>query len=339
MKQPNQNDLPPPPSPALPRLTGHAWLRKAMTAFVSLAILGAIYWRIDLGALARSIFDASIGWITVAIAALVPALALTAWRLTIIARPHGPLGFAEATKLILIAHSLNMVLPSRLGDFAKAHAMAVPGTVTGRQALSVVVIEKTWDALAVMFWCAIGLLTVRRADLDLHGAAIAVVVIMLFGILVVSSNRFARCVFGVLRAVMPKRLREAVAAMESVWIATLDGFWRDPVCAVEVIAVSIAIWLVHLAEIWCFFIAVGADVPFLAHLELAPLAMMASLIPLTLSGIGTRDAAIIVLYSPFMPAATAAAVGLLVILRYLVPAIVGLPFTGRYLDQIRLFRS
>ena len=67
-----------------------------------------------------------------------------------------------------------------------------------------------------------------------------------------------------------------------------------------------------------------------------PLVMMASLVPLTLSGLGTRDAAIIVLYSPFMPAATAAALGLLIILRYLVPAIAGIPFTSRYLGRVRL---
>jgi len=325
------------PSAAAPRPAAHAWLRRAIAAAVSVGILGTIYWRIDLGALGASIAGASIGWILVAIVALIPALALTAWRLTVIARPYAPLLFGEAAKLILIAHSLNMVLPSRLGDFAKAHAMAAPGTVPGREALSVVIIEKTWDALAVMFWCAIGVATVRRSDLDLHGAAIAVVLVVVFGLLVVASQRFANVVFAGLRAFAPHRFGAAISEMETVWTGALGAFWRDRRRAAQVIGVTVVIWFIHLVEIWLFILAVGVNVPFLAHLSLAPLVMMASLIPLTLSGIGTRDAAIIVLYSPFMPAATAAALGLLVILRYLMPAIAGIPFTSRYLGRIRLF--
>ena len=325
------------PAAAAPRPAGRAWLRQVVATAVSFGFLGAIYWRIDLGALGASIAGASIGWILIAIVALLPALALTTWRLTVIARPHAPLSFGEAAKLVLIAHSLNMVLPSRLGDFAKAHAMAVPGTVPVREALSVVIIEKTWDALAVMFWCAVGVLTVRRSDLDLHGAAIAIVLVVVFGLLVVASQRFAHVVFAGLRAFAPHRSGTAISEMETVWTGALAAFWRDRRRAAQVIGVTVVIWFIHLVEIWLFILAVGVNVPFLAHLGLAPLVMMASLIPLTLSGIGTRDAAIIALYSPFMPAATAAALGLLIILRYLVPAVAGIPFTSHYLGRIRLF--
>lgn len=324
---------------ALSRAGRRPWLGKLVAVIVSLAILGAIYWRIDLDALWGGVANASLFWIVIAILALVPALALTAWRLCIIARPHGRLSFGEGSKLILIAHALNMILPSRLGDFAKAHAMTVPGTVPGRAALSVVVIEKTWDALVVMLWCAVGVLTVDRADFDVRGAAIAVVAVTTFGMAVVTSRRFARAVFLVLRLASPDRFVAAIAGMEEVWTGALAAFWRDRKRAALVVALTVAIWFIHLVEIWLFILAVGVNVPFLAHLGIAPLVMMASLVPVTLSGIGTRDAAIVLLYGPYMAAPTAAAVGLLVILRYLAPALVGLPFTSRYLGGLRLPRS
>lgn len=339
MTQAIENRQPNSPSAGPSSAAPPPWVRRLVAAAVSFGILAAIYWRIDLGALGASIASASIGWVLVAIAVLGPALALTAWRLCVIVRPHAPISFAEAAKLILIAHSLNMILPSRLGDFAKAHAMAVRGTVPGRAALAVVIIEKTWDALAVMFWCAVGVITVRRADLDLHGSAAAILLVTVFGLLVVASRRFAHVVFAIFRPITPARYKATVAAMETEWTGALAVFWSDRRRAAQVIGVTVVIWFIHLVEIWLFILAIGVEVPFFAHLGLAPLVMMASLVPLTLSGIGTRDVALIVLYSPFLPAATAAALGLLMILRYLVPAIVGIPFTSRYLGRLRLARG
>ena len=66
----------------------------------------------------------------------------------------------------------------------------------------------------------------------------------------------------------------------------------------------------------------------MTHLAIMPLAILAGLLPLTFAGVGTRDAAIIATYLPFMPAATGAALGILCTSRYIVPAIIGLPMLG-----------
>jgi uncharacterized membrane protein YbhN (UPF0104 family) len=76
-------------------------------------------------------------------------------------------------------------------------------------------------------------------------------------------------------------------------------------------------------------------VPFVANLALAPLAILAGLLPLTLAGVGTRDAAILVLYRSVLTAPQAAAVGLLCTSRYVLPALGGVPFLNRYLSLVR----
>ncbi|HLE25359.1 MAG TPA: hypothetical protein VI935_06875, partial [Thermodesulfobacteriota bacterium] len=79
--------------------------------------------------------------------------------------------------------------------------------------------------------------------------------------------------------------------------------------------------------------------PFLANLALAPLAILAGLLPLTLAGIGTRDAALIALYQPFFNAPTGAALGLLCTSRYLLPAICGLPLLRKYIQMAHTSRK
>jgi len=103
--------------------------------------------------------------------------------------------------------------------------------------------------------------------------------------------------------------------------------------------VSLAIWFLHLVQIWMLILALNAAVPFLDNLALAPLAILAGLLPLTFAGIGTRDAALIFFFAPYMAAPVGAALGLLCTLRYVLPAIAGLPFLGAYLGVLRGERS
>jgi uncharacterized membrane protein YbhN (UPF0104 family) len=64
----------------------------------------------------------------------------------------------------------------------------------------------------------------------------------------------------------------------------------------------------------------------------ATLGILAGLLPLTMAGIGSRDAVIIHFYSAYMSPGAAAVLGVLATLRYVIPAIAGLPFIGNYLS-------
>ena len=101
-----------------------------------------------------------------------------------------------------------------------------------------------------------------------------------------------------------------------------------------IVLFSIGLWLLHLTQIWMFTVAVGANVPFAAGLALSPVVLLCSLVPFTLGGIGPRDAATIYLFSAYMAPEPAAAVGLLMISRSLLPSLAAIPFVRRYLQAI-----
>ena len=108
----------------------------------------------------------------------------------------------------------------------------------------------------------------------------------------------------------------------------LYNFWQDKAQLARIAANSLFIWFLHLVQIWMFTIALNQHVPFLANLPLSPLAILAGLLPLTFAGVGTRDAALVFFYAPYMSAAAGAALGVLCTLRYVLPALLGLPFLG-----------
>ena len=88
----------------------------------------------------------------------------TSWRLQKLMPKGMSLGFIEANRLILGASVLNMVLPSKMGDIAKAYFMKDRGHLSGSLSLSLVVFEKACDMLSLLLWCAFGLILYPQKD-------------------------------------------------------------------------------------------------------------------------------------------------------------------------------
>jgi uncharacterized protein (TIRG00374 family) len=315
-------------------------MKRLISIAVSLLILVAIYWKIDFAGLIQVFRDCNRGWMVISLGMVVPITMLTAHRLqqlmpTNVQHSTTRLGFGEAARLILAASVLNMVLPSKMGDIAKAYFMRDRGHLSGSLALSLVVFEKACDMLSLLLWCAFGLLLYPHKDWLFGVMTVSVAIGLGLGLLLLGSPHFARFFFSIGQKIAPKKLRAKLGKLSYAWQDMHDYFWRDKRHLLRIAATSIFIWFLHLLQIWFFILALNAWAPFLANLALSPLAILAGLLPLTFAGIGTRDAALIAFYQPYFAAPTAAALGLLCTSRYILPAIGGLPFLGQYLSTVR----
>ncbi|PYL06255.1 MAG: lysylphosphatidylglycerol synthetase [Verrucomicrobia bacterium] len=289
-------------------------MRKLITLAISLLILAAIYYKIDIVRLGAVLAHADPLFLFLSLGMVVPLTVFTAWRLQILAPARAQLGLAEATRLILVASVLNMVLPSKMGDLAKAWFMK-SDDMRGGVAFSLVIFEKAADMLSLLFWCALGLVFYPRKDAIFWILTAIVIAGLIVGILLLGSRSLVNFVFACAARFAPAQL----GTFEIGWREMQSLFWSDRPRMLGVFMLSIFIWLLH--------------VPFLANLGLAPLAISTGLLPFSFAGIGTRDAALIVLYRPYFAAPVAAALGLLCTARYVLPALAGLPFLHRYVTR------
>jgi len=318
-------------------------MKRFISIAVSVIILSAIYSKIDFPKLVQIFQNCNGWWMATSLGMVVPLTMLTAWRLqqlmpSVGMKGRSPLGFGEANRLILVASVLNMVLPSKMGDIAKAYFMKERGHLSGSLSLSLVVFEKACDMLSLLLWCAFGLMLYPSKDWLFLLMTASVALGLVTGLLLLSSRRFAQLFFVLGSAIAPKKLRLKLEKLRGAWDEMHAYFWRDKVQLLKITGTSVFIWFLHLLQIWFFILALKAWTPFVANLALAPLAILAGLLPLTFAGVGTRDAALIALYQPYFNAPTAAALGLLCTSRYLLPAIGGLPFLGQYLSTVRSLR-
>jgi uncharacterized protein (TIRG00374 family) len=314
-------------------------MKRLVSIIVSAVILAVIYWRIDFAALLQVFQNCDRGWMAISLGMVIPITLITAWRLQQLMPSGTWLGFTEANQLILAASVLNMVLPSKMGDLAKAYFMRDRGHLSGSLALSLVVFEKACDMLSLLLWCAFGLLLYPQKDWLFWVMTVSVGSGLLLGILLLSSARFAQVFFHLAQSIAPKKLRARLGKLSYAWGEMHNYFWHDKANLLKIAATSVFTWFLHLLQIWFFILALKAWAPFLANLALSPLAILAGLLPLTFAGVGTRDAALIAFYAPYFNAATAAALGVLCTSRYLLPAIGGLPFLNQYLATLQNHRN
>ena len=102
---------------------------------------------------------------------------------------------------------------------------------------------------------------------------------------------------------------------------------------ITILAVSPALWALHILQVFFFFEALNADVSLLLVAGLTPIAILVGLLPISVAGMGTRDAALVGLFLPWVPAPTMVGIGLLMSTRYWLPSALGVFFLPRLLNR------
>ena len=314
-------------------------MKRILSLAVSLALLGFIYAKIHVARMVPVFTQCNVFWLVTSLALVVPLTLATAWRLDLLMPAGNRLGVGESNRLILAASVLNLILPSKMGDVAKAWFMKERGHLGASQALALVVFEKACDMLSLLLWCAFGLLLYPQKDALFWLMTLAVAGGLTAGAAMLGWPAFSEYAFQCARRRSPPQLAAKLARLHSAWRELHVCFWAQPQRLAVVATASVGIWLLHLLQIWLFVLALRGQVPFMANLALAPLAILAGLLPLTLAGIGTRDAALLLFYQPYLPPPVAAALGVLCTLRYVLPALAGAAVVTQYLPGLRQARA
>lgn len=319
-----------------------ATLKRLAGIIVSLAVLALIYSSVDRAALRESLLSVRPLPFAAALALFIPQNLIMAWRWRAIVSVFAPLAFLRSLSQILACHSMNVLLPSKLGDFSKAWFLVRSGELRPAEAAHFVVFEKLLDLGSLCLIAILGVAVGFVADLHAPGdgmfrALAALTVLIGSGVIAALLVLYVLPLSWIpgLRAGEGTGWRRAVSEGHRVTAALRTRDARRG----AIFTASILLWGLHLIQIRLFFESLSAPVPVLPFLGLMPLAIFVGLLPLSLFGLGTRDAAIIWLFSAFHPPPVLAGAGLLVNLRYIIPAIAGLPFLHRYLSDARRMRD
>ena len=299
-----------------------------VTITISVLILIFLYWQIDFISFIDVLMNIDIIFLFIGLLMLVPITMFTAIRLVWLSPDDNRINYIEALQLTLAASVMNLVLPSKMGDIVKSVFMVKNSDKSIEKNLSLVIFEKISDFLSLLLWCILGLFLYQDNNWLF---VIFLTSLFLLGLLSITSYSFVKLFFGLVLLLLPSRYAKLANKLQHEWLRMVFNFQKQKKKFVFIQFFSIFLWFLHLLQLWIFILSLGSLLPFLINLAITPLAIFIGLLPLSFAGIGTRDLAFVYFYSSYLSATTAAGLGILATLRYIVPALFGIPFFIKYM--------
>lgn len=295
-----------------------------------LGMTGVVVWVLvaqlaGVGDFAQTLANADWTWVAASVVSMAVAIWAASFRLKIVYDALGhPLPLWRATDAMLATWPLALITPSRAGDLARAFILRdVCPPLEGSGA---VLVERMIDVQSLCILAIFGSLYVGYwPGLVAAGGILAAewFVVVFF----VLSGRYKT---------LPV-LRQKADKLERL-VRVFDALKDRPKVFLWINAFSLLSWLMNVLLVVTLLKAFGADTPVLATMATWPLALFVGLLPLTVGGMGTRDAAFVALLHGFGPVdeakVFAATIGYSAVSLWLFSA-VGLPFLLRAMRSTR----
>jgi uncharacterized membrane protein YbhN (UPF0104 family) len=270
-------------------------------------ILGSI----DVSALKISILSADPAWLGLAFGITTLQPFLTSIRLhTYLQAGDQPKPYTRCLKAVLAALSLNAVLPAKGGDLVKVTFLQDNPQELAPLA-GIALMERVFDILVLCLLALIGsVYNGNNTTTWLSAIAMCAPV----GALLLLSRAERVPVVG------KKLLRLAVACRTA---------WKRPLLVARGCLIATLCWSTNLAVMFCLLKSVGAAVRVAEVAAATPLAIFVGLLPISISGMGTRDAALAHLLSGTTKEVVYAGTFLYTAAVYWFLALIGLAFLGK----------
>jgi uncharacterized protein (TIRG00374 family) len=304
------DDVPPGP----PAAAGGSSLKRLARVAVSAAILAVLAWRMDWDQVAAAFRALRWGQWLASLGVLMAAQVLSAIRWRWLARP---LGFTEPLRryvgLYFVGMFFNLLLPTSIGgDAVRAVGLgAGPGR---RMAAFLSVLLDRLSGLLVLLALACVAAAACPVPLPawvrLSVAATALAAVAGLAVLPASTRLLARLEIaggGRWHQVLDKVRHLAQSLREAV-----ELYRRRPRLLVASTALSVLIQASGVVQVALVGRAVGAEVPILVYGVAVPMVALLTLLPVSLNGMGVREAGMILFLRPAgVPAGTAVTVAFL----------------------------
>jgi uncharacterized membrane protein YbhN (UPF0104 family) len=287
------------------------YLRQIVLFGITLLIFLALFSQADLPQIRRTLqqADSSDLLLAAGLSLLFPVLNALRWDL--IVRQLGTrLGFWESFKIVMAAWPLGTLTPAKSGDLIKVFFLrrVLQYSVT----TGVILAERLLDVFVLCLYAILFGVGVRLWASVWVGGSILAGLLFLFLLVELQLTKF-----------LPQKLQEPAV---NLFLASRK-IYSNPAVLLGCLLITALNWLLSLLQTWIAYRALQVAVPFDYLSAALPLAIFIGLLPITLSGMGTRDTAVIALFENYAAYETNLAVGILYsIYGYWLLTLLGLPF-------------
>lgn len=265
---------------------------------VAAGLTALILWKIDARAAGAALASADWRWLAAAVALVLVDRALNAYRWLVLLRPlavEPSLHLADVLRVFFVSTFVGTFLPGSVGgDAVRSVALARQGVAMADSVASVFV-DRVFGTLSILLvaacavWFAPASTPMWLAPVT-GVLAIAGVAGVVAGLFSEGAERLATGLLGKLtRGKLHKAGTNLLRALRRYADAT-GALWN-------VLASSVAVQGLRIVQAWMLGLSLGVDPGFTAYMVYIPVILVVMLLPISVSGIGTSQAAFVWLFA------------------------------------------
>ncbi|MFH1249393.1 MAG: lysylphosphatidylglycerol synthase transmembrane domain-containing protein [archaeon] len=271
------------------------FLKKALP-LLGILLLAYVVNKIGIRQIIKSLSEAN--WLFVFLATLffIPLIFMQTGKWSLLLRMQKlNLNFFYLLKIQVVGIYYEMITPARVGSLIKIMYLHEKIKNFGKAASSVI-IEKFLDFLSVSFLALLGSILLLKDSVNATYAFLVVFVIFLAGFVILTNKNLSRIFWDIAYKIfIPKNLKEK--AMNS-----FNNFYEGLPNLGQIASLSLItllFWVIVYSQAYIFALAFNVKIPYLEFILIFPISVIISLIPITISGLGTREASLLTLLSKF----------------------------------------
>jgi uncharacterized protein (TIRG00374 family) len=287
---------------------------------VAAGLTAILLWQSHPREVAAYVADARVAPLVAAVALVILDRTLMACRWFWLLRPFPAAGappFGQLVRVFFVSTFVGTFLPASIGSDAIRAAALAKLRVPLADAVASVFMDRVLGVVSILAMAAIGLWLARdlparpldevtalivRLSLVAIAGVCAVVAAMIF------STRVAGWIVAALRVIPWPRVQRGGAAV----VAAVQRYAHHHGLLALVLVASVGVQLLRIVQAWCLGLALGIAAPIAAYFAFVPVILLIMLLPVTVNGLGTSQAAFVLFFGRAdVPSAAAFALSVL----------------------------
>lgn len=289
-----------------------------------LVIFGFILFSINIPATVQILLGADGILLTLGLLLIFPQIFMRAWRWHLLMKMQNiEYPWKDAVIVYFAGLFIGTVTPGRVGDFIKVQYLRDEGYSFGKSFLSVL-LDRCYDLAALIFVGYVSVIYfIQRFSARIFIVSTIFVLIPVTGLFLYLTGYIKRDrVAYFITLLSPLRYRDII-------LKTLYDFFEDfssmktrPL--INAFFITVSTWILYYCMSYCFALALSIPVSFLYLAGCVSISAFITLLPVSISGIGTRDATFILLFGyAGISSESAVAYSVLILFMYVINGFIG----------------
>lgn len=261
---------------------------------VAIVLTALIFWRSQPGEVMGAILGADLWHIGAAVALVLFDRALMAYRWLVLLRPlagAATVSLGVVMRIFFVSTFVGTFLPASVGgDAVRAYALS-KHHVPAAAAVASVFMDRMLGVLSVLLLAVAGLVVAR--DLLLNAAVVASLLVTSIACLMVALVVFSKRASGWARQIAGIIPWPALRRLAASLVDAVQQYGSAHRHLFNVLVGSLGVQVVRVLQAYLLGRALGIDAPFAAYLAFVPLILLVMLLPVTVNGLGTSQAAFV----------------------------------------------